>query len=618
MLTATAKDAKGKDVTVPFAWKSSAESVAVFDPNGRLLARDTGVTSVTASSLGVNSPPIAVRVVWQGAADVAALNWVAPAAATPNTRVADSIRARVTNRVGGPAAGAVVVFDLAAGGGKLSATRDTSDANGIVSTSWTLGPTKGLNSIRATVVDDDGNLVPWVTGNPVTLSVTTFQALTVVAGGGQTAQILSDLPVTPSVRLVDSLGNPRQGIPVVFTPANGGRVASPVVSTGADGVASPGVWTLGDAPGDQTLVAQVESAELTIGATATGTPIHFTATSLNAGGSATCAIISNGLVSCWGATPLVGDGSNSNRSAPTPTKGGLAFSSIDGGPSHFCGVATDQSIECWGTDALVDTSGKTVSTNQPTRLPSAIHWTSVATGLGFNCALAADQSASCWGTNSAGQLGDRDTLTTFVPTAVSGGFNFTAVAAGSAHACALTLDRSAFCWGSNANGQLGDGTVANRVAPTVVGGGQTFQSIGAGQAWTCGLTTTGKAYCWGGIPGGSAAQTTPQTYVNAPTFTSLSVGGAHACALTGDGTAYCWGANNSGQLGDSTTTTRTVPTPVAGGLKFQSISAGDSHTCAETADGSVACWGLNRAGELGNNTTAFQTTPRFIVLGVNP
>jgi alpha-tubulin suppressor-like RCC1 family protein len=106
-----------------------------------------------------------------------------------------------------------------------------------------------------------------------------------------------------------------------------------------------------------------------------------------------------------------------------------------------------------------------------------------------------------------------------------------------------------------------------------------------------------------------------------PVFTSLTVGGFHACALTADGSPYCWGANQFGQLGDSTQTSRTTPTPVAGGLKFKSLSAGFFHTCGQTTDGSVMCWGLNSAGELGDKPSVsgpFRTTPRYIVLGVTP
>ena len=39
MLTATARNSKGKIVVVPFVWRSSEDSIAIFEPNGRLLAR---------------------------------------------------------------------------------------------------------------------------------------------------------------------------------------------------------------------------------------------------------------------------------------------------------------------------------------------------------------------------------------------------------------------------------------------------------------------------------------------------------------------------------------------------------------------------------------------------
>src|SRR5205814_2185160 len=103
--------------------------------------------------------------------------------------------------------------------------------------------------------------------------------------------------------------------------------ATPVVSTGADGVGSPGVWTLGDIPGDQAVVAVVESAAIEVHATATGTPIHFVPAQISSGGFATCAITTANTASCWGKAPLVGDGDTLNRSIPTPTLGDISFKS---------------------------------------------------------------------------------------------------------------------------------------------------------------------------------------------------------------------------------------------------------------------------------------------------
>jgi alpha-tubulin suppressor-like RCC1 family protein len=621
-LTTTIKNQAGETISVPVVWRSSNEKVALFDAAGRVTALDTGTTTVTASTIGITSQPIGIRVVWQGAAKIVAYQFTAPSAATPGVAVPDSVRVQVTDVNGNPVQNARVRFSSTTGGGTIApATTVTTNNAGVAAARWTLGPSIGANIVTASVVADDDTPLAFVDAAGASFSITTFQAIRAVAGDNQTGQILSSLAVTPSVRVVDAADRPRAGVPVTFTPTAGGSVAASTVSTGADGVASPGTWTLGDIPGTQSLIVKLESAELVMTATGTGTPIHYMPVQVAAGGYATCAIVASGAVQCWGEQPKVGDGGSANRAKPTPTAGGVSFSAIAGSVTHFCGIASGggQSIYCWGSYALVDaTAAAPYTARVPTREPGTIAWLAVAPGYGHNCALAADQTVYCWGDNSSNQLGDRTSTSRFDPAQVYGSFQFASVVSGSYHSCGLTADGSALCWGNNQSGQLGDGSSINRSSPTAVGGGGTlaFQSIGAGEAWTCGLTTAGKAYCWGSLNG--AKQTSPLGYPTAPAFTTLSVGGAHACALTADGTAYCWGDNRAGQLGDSTTTYRAEPTAVAGTMKFSSISAGYLHTCARTTDGSVACWGLNSAGELGDSTTTGRLTPRYLVLGVTP
>lgn len=83
-------------------------------------------------------------------------------------------------------------------------------------------------------------------------------------------------------------------------------------------------------------------------------------------------------------------------------------------------------------------------------------------------------------------------------------------------------------------------------------------------------------------------------------MSAISGGGNHTCALLGNGTVECWGRNDQGQLGDGTTTTHQVATPVIGLTGVTAISAGGSHTCALLASGSVKCWGSNFYGAVGN------------------
>ncbi|MEO8335680.1 MAG: Ig-like domain-containing protein [bacterium] len=627
-LAAIVRNKLGVTVSIPVVWRSTNESVATVDGNGRIFAVDTGVAGVFATSLGVNSSAANVRVVFLGPSKIATSNFTAPGAISAGG-TPDSLRVLVTDRLGNPVTSATrVAFAVTAGGGTVSPAIAVTRANGIASAEWKLGAVFGLNTVTATVLCEDDIPCGFATPNVTSFSITSFASISPVAGDAQTGVILSDLPVNPSVKVLDSLGQPRIGVPVTFTPTGGGRVAATVVSTGADGTASPGKWTLGDITGDQTLVAKVDLATTILHATGTGTAIHYTPADFVAGAFVTCGLEVDSTISCFGEQPKVGDSTLVNKFVPTPTRTTAKFKSLAAGmsvPSHLCAVALDASLYCWGVNSLTDTTvvapslvPAIISTLSPRQVPSPIGFTQAAPGGAFNCAIATDQNIYCWGDNSSGQLGDKSTKNHFAPVPVSGGFTFAGASSGAVHACGVTTNGIGLCWGGNANGQLGIGTAASTVTPTAVSGLLNFKSIGAGDSFSCGLTTTGKAYCWGNLGTGSLVVTTPRAYVTAPDFTSLSVGGFHACGLTSDGSAYCWGNNTQGQLGDSTLVERPAPTAVATTMKFKSISAGYAHTCGAALDGSVACWGLNRAGELGDSTTVNRTQPRFIVTGVKP
>ena len=119
-ITATALNREGDTVAVPVAWRSSNERVAVFERGGVLVARDTGVTLITASALGVSSAPVAFGVVWFGAAHVDSVSYSPPHALNPGATLTDSVRVRVTNVNGAPVANALVAFTATAGGGSTS------------------------------------------------------------------------------------------------------------------------------------------------------------------------------------------------------------------------------------------------------------------------------------------------------------------------------------------------------------------------------------------------------------------------------------------------------------------------------------------------------------------
>ena len=146
-------------------------------------------------------------------------------------------------------------------------------------------------------------------------------------------------------------------------------------------------------------------------------------------------------------------------------------------------------------------------------------------------------------------------------------------------------------------------------------------AVSAGFLHTCALTTAGGLKCWGRNDSGqlgdgtTTQRTTPVDVIGLTDgVAAVSAGVAHTCALTTAGALKCWGSNGSGQVGDGTTTQRTTPVDVIGLTDgVAAVSAGVEHTCALTTAGALKCWGTNRSGQLGDGTTMYRITPMDVV-----
>jgi alpha-tubulin suppressor-like RCC1 family protein len=141
--------------------------------------------------------------------------------------------------------------------------------------------------------------------------------------------------------------------------------------------------------------------------------------------------------------------------------------------------------------------------------------------------------------------------------------------------------------------------------------------------------------CWGKndsgqIGDGTTTNRLSMTAVSGGTAVAVAVaaGASHSCLLTYTGAVSCWGLNSSGQLGDGTTTNRSSPVSVSLPLPAVGITAGDAHTCAVLSDSTVRCWGRNRwndyspsparYGTVGHNdgSTDVFTSPTTVLDGV--
>ena len=303
----------------------------------------------------------------------------------------------------------------------------------------------------------------------------------------------------------------------------------------------------------------------------------------------------------------------------------LVFASVGVGGAESCGVTTHGAAYCWGARTAA---------RRPVVVPGGHSFASLSVEDHI-CGVTTDGDAYCWGFASSGELGDGTEIEVReTPVAVSGGLTFTSVSAGENHTCGLTANGIAYCWGSNRSGQLGteaelrpcerDSRWGCSATPVVVAGGLRFASLSAGLDHTCAVNQDGTVYCWGSNGHGQLGDGTttdrsmPNMGVSGYTFASVSSGGNYTCGVTPSGTAYCWGRNFSGQLGDGTTIDQSRPVAVSGGLAFASVSAGRYYTCGVTTTGSAYCWGFNEYGQLGNGGTSYRatTTPVAVAGGL--
>lgn len=141
-----------------------------------------------------------------------------------------------------------------------------------------------------------------------------------------------------------------------------------------------------------------------------------------------------------------------------------------------------------------------------------------------------------------------------------------------------------------------------------------WAGVTAGDAHTCGWTTSGQVYCWGRNESGQLGDGTT-TERNEPALTSVSdaqvvsAGGAHTCAIRGGGDILCWGAGMAGQLGTGVEDGSSSPVSIASGDVAVDLSTSAFATLAALADGDLLAWGSNANGALGDGTTLRRLAP---------
>lgn len=194
---------------------------------------------------------------------------------------------------------------------------------------------------------------------------------------------------------------------------------------------------------------------------------------VSAGDYHSCALKIDGSVVCWGAnySGQLGDGSGSPSVTPVSVTGlGGTAIAISAGGSHTCALLSDGIVKCWGAGAFgqLGTGGWGYVTTPVTVANLSVQMRDVTAGGSHTCSLDVLGFVKCWGQNIFGQVGDGTLSNQSLPVAAQLSNRAFDVSAGAQHTCALILPGKVVCWGQNTFGQLGDGTTNSTSAPEVV------------------------------------------------------------------------------------------------------------------------------------------------------
>ena len=356
--------------------------------------------------------------------------------------------------------------------------------------------------------------------------------------------------------------------------------------------------------------------------TYTDLPADFTYVQVSAGSYYSLALGSDGYAYAWGWNPYGQLGNNTtsgNNANPVPVRvrdpaspedasKGLQAVQVSAGYSHSLAVGSDGYAYAWGYNEYGKLGN---NNNHPSDVPvhvcdpadasKGLKAIQVSAEWRHSLAIGSDGYAYAWGYNKNGQLGNNSTSgenANPVPVRVrdpaspedaSKGLQAIQISGGYSHSLAVGSDGYAYAWGFDYCSQLGNNSTTDSTVPVHVRDpaspddddkGLRATQVDGGYEHSLAVGSDGYAYAWGNNDKGQLGNNATSGYYSYPVKVLASeqssskagpwlhavriiAGDQHSLAIDTDGNTKAWGRNDSGRLGDGTTSSSSVPVPVA-------------------------------------------------------
>lgn len=313
-------------------------------------------------------------------------------------------------------------------------------------------------------------------------------------------------------------------------------------------------------------------------------------------------------------------------SSPVQIDSSANWQEIAAGQNHSLAVKSDGTLWTWGYNHRGQLGQNTlVNVSSPVQVGALTTWSKATAGNEHSLALKTDGTLWSWGQNGTGMLGDNTSIMRSSPVQIGALTDWSKISGANEFSLAIKTDGTLWAWGNARYGGPGlniGGTGVYKSSPTQVGALTTWMQVGGGSYFAHAIKTDNTLWALGGVQSfgrlgdGVAAfsyRSSPVQIGALSNWSKVSDGAFGGTALKTDGTLWAWGNGSSGTMGqNSAVATNASPLQVGSLTSWSDVVGSDYHIIATQTDLSVWSWGTNNTGQLGQNTTSNVSSPTQI------